>query len=128
MRYIVTGGAGFIGSNLAETLAQHHDVIIIDNLATGRREKIEHPLDRRPCGDPAPRSSTPPSFQSLPWILPATGGTSWKLQILPCRIAERNAAACIGSVPGRPLEEIWDSNVPSKVPPASVIRTRSARF
>ena len=38
MRYIVTGGAGFIGSNLAETLAQHHDVVIIDNLATGRRE------------------------------------------------------------------------------------------
>ena len=34
MRYIVTGGAGFIGSNLADTLAQHHDVVIIDNLAT----------------------------------------------------------------------------------------------
>jgi len=33
MRYIVTGGAGFIGSNLADTLAQRHDVII-DNLAT----------------------------------------------------------------------------------------------
>ena len=35
MRYIVTGGAGFIGSNLADTLAQHHDVVIINNLATG---------------------------------------------------------------------------------------------
>ena len=45
MRSIVTGGAGFIGSNLADTLAQHHDVVIIDNLATGRREKIEHLLD-----------------------------------------------------------------------------------
>ena len=45
MRYIVTGGAGFIGSNLADTLAQNHDVVIIDNLATGRREKIEHLLD-----------------------------------------------------------------------------------
>ena len=42
MRYIVTGGAGFIGSNLADTLAQNHDVVIIDNLATGRRENIEH--------------------------------------------------------------------------------------
>ena len=35
MRYIVTGGAGFIGSNLAETLSHHPDVVIIDNLATG---------------------------------------------------------------------------------------------
>ncbi|CVK33919.1 UDP-glucose 4-epimerase [Methanoculleus bourgensis] len=44
MRSIVTGGAGFIGSNLADTLAQHHDVVIIDNLATGRRENIEYLL------------------------------------------------------------------------------------
>ena len=45
MRYIVTGGAGFIGSNLADTLAQNHDVVIIDNLATGRRVAIKHLLD-----------------------------------------------------------------------------------
>jgi nucleoside-diphosphate-sugar epimerase len=46
MRYIVTGGAGFIGSNLADTLSQHHDVVIIDNLATvPGRENIEHLLD-----------------------------------------------------------------------------------
>jgi len=42
MRYIVTGGAGFIGSNLAEHLARDHDVVIIDNLSSGRWENIEH--------------------------------------------------------------------------------------
>jgi len=45
VRYIVTGGAGFIGSNLADTLAQRHDVVIVDNLATSRRVNIEHLLD-----------------------------------------------------------------------------------
>jgi len=49
MRYIVTGGAGFIGSNLADTLSQHHDVIIIDNLATvPGRVNIEHPRQPPP--------------------------------------------------------------------------------
>jgi UDP-glucose 4-epimerase len=44
MRYIVTGGAGFIGSNLSDVLAKEHEVIIIDNLSTGRRSNIEHLL------------------------------------------------------------------------------------
>ncbi|KUG19936.1 MAG: SDR family oxidoreductase [Methanomicrobiaceae archaeon] len=41
MRYVVTGGAGFIGSNLAEELAQSHDVVILDNLMTGSRANIQ---------------------------------------------------------------------------------------
>ncbi|KDE56432.1 SDR family oxidoreductase [Methanoculleus sp. MH98A] len=45
MRYIVTGGAGFIGSNLAEQLARDgHEVVIVDDLSAGRRENIEHLL------------------------------------------------------------------------------------
>ena len=40
-KYLVTGGAGFIGSNIAERLlAAGHSVRIIDNFATGRRENI----------------------------------------------------------------------------------------
>ena len=43
MRYIVTGGAGFIGSNLAERLARdNHDVVIIDDLSSGRHENVEY--------------------------------------------------------------------------------------
>jgi len=41
--YLVTGGAGFIGSNLTEKLiAAGHKVRIIDNLSTGKRSNI-HP-------------------------------------------------------------------------------------
>ncbi|MCP4607483.1 MAG: SDR family oxidoreductase [Planctomycetes bacterium] len=39
-RVIVTGGAGFIGSNLARELAKDNTVIIIDDLSTGREENL----------------------------------------------------------------------------------------
>ena len=39
---LVTGGAGFIGSNLANELAKNNKVIIIDNLATGHYRNIKH--------------------------------------------------------------------------------------
>ena len=40
MKIIVTGGAGFIGSHLAEKLSKKNKVIIIDNLSTGRLKNI----------------------------------------------------------------------------------------
>ena len=43
MQALITGGAGFIGSHLAERLLQHgHGVGIIDNLSTGSIENISH--------------------------------------------------------------------------------------
>ena len=43
MRILITGGAGFIGSHLADRLlAEGHSVIAIDNLATGHTRNIEH--------------------------------------------------------------------------------------
>jgi UDP-glucose 4-epimerase len=43
MRCIVTGGAGFIGSHLAELLVHHgYDVVVLDNFSTGRRENLGH--------------------------------------------------------------------------------------
>lgn len=41
MKIIVTGGAGFIGSHIVDALlAEKHEVMIIDNLSTGRMENI----------------------------------------------------------------------------------------
>ncbi len=41
MKVLVTGGAGFIGSSLVEELInRNHDIIILDNLSTGRYENI----------------------------------------------------------------------------------------
>ena len=42
MRVLVTGGAGFIGSNLVDALlARGDDVVILDNFASGRRERLD---------------------------------------------------------------------------------------
>lgn len=41
-KVLVTGGAGFIGSNLTEVLlAQGNEVVCLDNFATGKRENVE---------------------------------------------------------------------------------------
>jgi nucleoside-diphosphate-sugar epimerase len=41
MRYLVTGGAGFIGSNTVEELVRcGHDVVVLDNLSTGKESNL----------------------------------------------------------------------------------------
>jgi UDP-glucose 4-epimerase len=45
MKAVVTGGAGFIGSNLVDALLERGDkVVIVDDLSTGKRENIEQAL------------------------------------------------------------------------------------
>ncbi len=47
MRALITGGAGFIGSHLAEELLNRgHEVWVVDNLSTGTLENITHLGDR----------------------------------------------------------------------------------
>ena len=43
LRVLVTGGAGFVGSNLVDKLMREgHEVTVLDNLFTGRKKNIEH--------------------------------------------------------------------------------------
>jgi dTDP-glucose 4,6-dehydratase len=47
-RVVVSGGAGFLGSHLADALLQRGDeVVVLDNLLTGSFENIEHLFGRR---------------------------------------------------------------------------------
>ena len=44
MKFVVTGGAGFIGSNIVkQLLKQNHTPIVIDNLCRGKIERIDTP-------------------------------------------------------------------------------------
>jgi nucleoside-diphosphate-sugar epimerase len=47
MRYVVTGGAGFIGSHLVEHLVDAgHEVVVLDDFSTGRRENLASVMGR----------------------------------------------------------------------------------
>lgn len=46
-KYLVTGGAGFIGSNIVKKLVENHEeVVVLDNLVTGKRENLGSFLDK----------------------------------------------------------------------------------
>lgn len=48
MRILLTGGAGFIGSHLCDSLLERgHEVICMDNLITGSKKNIEHNLNNK---------------------------------------------------------------------------------
>jgi UDP-glucose 4-epimerase len=47
MKYLITGGAGFIGSHLTDALVeQGHDVVVLDNLSSGHKENLEQVMAR----------------------------------------------------------------------------------
>ncbi|MBS7639764.1 MAG: NAD-dependent epimerase/dehydratase family protein [Candidatus Bathyarchaeia archaeon] len=88
MRVIVTGGCGFIGSNLVERLVgDGHEVIVFDNLSTGSLRNIEG-LDVKFFSDPYERipdlvsnvdlifhlgmPSSSPMYKRNPWLVGRT--------------------------------------------------------
>ena len=47
IKSIVTGGAGFIGSNLVDRLVEEgHKVIVLDNFVSGKRHNLSHHLKK----------------------------------------------------------------------------------
>jgi UDP-glucose 4-epimerase len=72
-RCLVTGGAGFIGSHLVDRLlAEGHEVLAVDNLATGRLENLVHARDNSRLtfhkADIADFSAIRPLFDGVEWV------------------------------------------------------------
>lgn len=69
--YLVTGGAGFIGSHLTEELVRRgHAVRVVDNLATGKRRNLEHiPGVEFVEGDLADPSVAPRVVEGIDYVL-----------------------------------------------------------
>jgi len=78
MKALVTGGCGFIGSHLAEMLlALGHEVVIIDNLACGRKENIAT-FEANPKllffkADICDRSAITDHFHGVDWVFHLAG-------------------------------------------------------
>jgi len=78
MKCLVTGGAGFIGSHLAEALlADGHYVTVLDNLSCGRRENVDrlatHPAFSFFEADIKDRSGIMPAFAGVEWVFHLAG-------------------------------------------------------
>jgi len=66
MRLLITGGAGFIGSNLARLALQSgHSVTVLDDFSTGYRENVEDIDVRLVEGSVADRDSTHDAVQEV---------------------------------------------------------------
>lgn len=98
-RVCITGGAGFIGSNLADRLQTNGaEVVVVDNISTGRREFVSDLLQRRGCtlveGDVLDQELLEHAFAGCDWVfhLQANADVRYGLNH-PTRDLEQNTVA-----------------------------------
>jgi len=72
LKSIVTGGAGFIGSHLVDGLLDlGHEVVVLDNFSTGRKENLDHVKDKIKlvkC-DLSNKGDWIKEFKNVDWVL-----------------------------------------------------------
>jgi UDP-glucose 4-epimerase len=78
MRCVVTGGAGFIGSHLVDRLVgEGHDVVVIDDFATGRRENLAQHAGSKSVtvieADVADGRAVAPAVEGADWVFHLAG-------------------------------------------------------
>ncbi len=77
MRILITGGAGFVGSHLAdELLARGHRVHVLDDLSTGAIDNIRH-LKAQPALRVHDRVLPQRARSSPSWSTRPTSSTTW---------------------------------------------------
>ena len=86
MKYLITGGAGFIGSHLAESLLdQNHEVTVLDDFSTGSHENIgaleQHPRFQLVFGDVRDRTGTKELVKSADRVFHLASAVGVKLII-----------------------------------------------
>lgn len=78
MKTLITGGAGFIGSHLAELLiGKGHEVLVVDNLLSGRLKNLQsiadHPKFSFAQADIRDTASLQPLFDGADWVFHLAG-------------------------------------------------------
>lgn len=78
MKTLITGGAGFIGSHLAELLiGKGHEVLVVDNLLSGRLKNLQsiadHPKFSFAQADIRDTASLQPLFDGVDWVFHLAG-------------------------------------------------------